>query len=311
VRREKSFFRGSELSRLLVLVGVLIVGVGLAIVFARSRTSPEEPPLVVHGQPEPIVPDRSIEFESVTDKTAMSFRDNAAYKLLLDRARKLTPEQLAGASRRDVLLTHLWPRPDAYRGIPIHIEGTAEKVLRYDSKLSPTGWLYEAWIILPDVPRVPYCCVFEDAPEGFPIGSNVAERVVFNGYFLKFMKYETTTAKFRYAPVLVGRIGWRSHAESGSVGMGSTLWWSLAILAGMIVISLIRWVVQLTHFARPRSSALAGDRGTAPADVIDHEALDDWVRSVSQGDDEPAETGDSSTPAHDASQSTSSTAPGD
>lgn len=320
MRRENTFFRGSELPRLLVLGAILIAGVALTVVFVRNRSAPAEPPLVVKGRPAPIVPDRSIEFESVTDRTPMGLRDNAAYKLLLDRAREHTPEQLARDARRDILVTHLWERPSTYRGVPIHVEGIARRVLRYQSKLSKTGWLYEAWITLDDVPRVPYDCVFEDAPEGFPIAPNIAERVVFNGYFLKFMKYEATDVKFRSSPVLVGRIGWRSHAEtSGSEGMGSTLWWSLVILGALIVVNLIRWIVQLIYFTRYRSRRPAADSDWigAPVDQIKPDALDDWVRSVAQADDgmtpgaggesEPAGGG---TPPLDASQSTSSTTPG-
>ncbi|MHB1560846.1 MAG: hypothetical protein ACYC61_25615 [Isosphaeraceae bacterium] len=320
MRRENTFFRGSELLRLLVLVAILIAGVALAVVFVRNRTAPAEPPLVVKGQPAPIVPDRSEEFESVTDRTPMGFRDNAAYRLLLGRAREHTPEQLARDARRDIVVTHMWERPSAYRGVPIHVEGVARRVLRYESKLSKTGWLYEAWINLDDVPRVPYVCVFEHAPEGFPIGSDVAERVVFNGYFLKFMKYEATDAKYRYTPLLVGRVGWRSHSDTGaSEGMGSTLWWSLVILGALIVVNLIRWLVQLVYFARYRSRPSAADSNgiSAPVDEIKPEALDDWVRSLSHEDDGTRPPGGESGPADggippaDASQSTSSTTPGD
>ena len=53
----------------------------------------------------------------------MSFRDNAAYTKLLDRARGKTPAEVAVESRRDILMTHLWERPDLYRGVPIHILG--------------------------------------------------------------------------------------------------------------------------------------------------------------------------------------------
>ena len=74
--------------------------------------------------------------------------------------------------------------------MPIHLLGTARRVLRFESKLSKTGWLYEAWIVTPDAPKFPYTCVFEEAPEGFPLGADVSERVVFNGYFLKIMKYQ-------------------------------------------------------------------------------------------------------------------------
>ena len=96
-----------------------------------------------------MVADRAEEFETVTDRTPMSFRDNAAYAYLLEKARKLSPAELAAQSRRDILLTHIWERPELYRGVPIHLLGTARRVLRFESKLSQSGWLYEAWIISP------------------------------------------------------------------------------------------------------------------------------------------------------------------
>ena len=95
--------------------------------------------------------------------------------------------------------------------MPIHLLGTARRVLRFESKLSKTGWLYEAWIVAPDAPKFPYTCVFEEAPEGFPLGADVSERVVFNGYFLKIMKYQAGDVA-RGAPVLVGQIGWAPAA---------------------------------------------------------------------------------------------------
>ena len=64
------------------------------------------------ANPEPIVADRSIEFETVTDRTPVGFRDNAAYALLLERARGKSPAELAAVSRRDVALAHLWQNPE-------------------------------------------------------------------------------------------------------------------------------------------------------------------------------------------------------
>ncbi len=130
-------------------------------------------------------------------------------------------------ARRDVVLAHLWQNPQLYRGIPIHLLGTANRVLRYPSKLAKTGWLYEAWVITPETTRLPYVCVFEDVPEGFPIGPNVSERVVFNGYFLKIMKYQAADVT-RGAPVLVGRIGWE-RAPAGFPGSRKP---ALALVAG-------------------------------------------------------------------------------
>src|SRR5262245_30119908 len=223
--------------------------VGWAVVWRYTQRLPEpaEPPVMVTGRPEPVVADRSVEFETVRDRTPMSFRDNAAYALLLDRARRQAPSELAAISRRDLVLTHLWEHPELYRGVPIHLLGSALRVLRYESKLSKTGWLYEAWIITPETSRVPYACVFEDAPKGLPIGPNVSERVVFNGYFLKIMKYAAADVD-RGAPVLVGRIGWQPREASAPAepeGMSPTLRWTLIALATMFVVSLVRWITQL------------------------------------------------------------------
>ena len=112
------------------------------------------------------------------------------------------------------MLTHLWERPELYRGVPIHLLGTAMRVLRYESKLSKTGWLYEAWIVTPDARKFPYSCVFEERSGGLSRWApNVSERVVFNGYFLKIMKYQAGDVA-RGSPVLVGKLGWEPGADA-------------------------------------------------------------------------------------------------
>jgi hypothetical protein len=285
VGRETSFFRGSELSRLLVLVAVLVVGLLLFWQFGRSRPLSPAPPVVVEDRPEPIEPDRSIEFESVTDRTPMRLGDNAAYKRLLEKARARTPVELAKESRRDVLMSHLWERPEHYRGVPIHLDGTALQVRRFESKFSRTGWLYEAWVNTPDSGRFGYNCVFEEPPKGFPIGANVSERVVFNGYFLKIWKYEAADV-VRGAPLLIGRIGWDSSqsADAQVPGSGSTLKWTLVLLAFMFFVTLTRWIATLGRSFGRRDGPKA--RFTSPSDEIDAATLEQWVRNA--GDEEAA-----------------------
>jgi hypothetical protein len=282
VDRPPGFFQGSELPRLLFLAVIMVVGWALVWHFANKLPPATEPDFVATAKPEPVVPDRSVEFETVTDRTPTEFRDSAARSLLLDRARSKTPAELAAVARRDVVLAHLWQNPQHYRGVPIHLLGTALRVLRYESKLSKTGWLYEAWIMTPDNTRVPYACVFEEAPAGLPIGANVSERVVFNGYFLKIMKYEASDA-VRGAPVLVGRIGWVPREPTGLGGGNSTLRWSLIAIGGMFLISLVRWAYQLYRlFTAPPVSPLLTAR--SPADEIDTSTLEDWVHSMSPAD---------------------------
>ena len=120
-------FRGSELPRLLILGALMVLGWGLVWRFANQQPQQAEPVARAEPKPEPVVADQNEAFETVTDRTPMSFRDNAAYAYLLEKARKLTPQELAAQSRRDILLTHLWERPELYRGVPIHLLGTARR----------------------------------------------------------------------------------------------------------------------------------------------------------------------------------------
>jgi hypothetical protein len=286
MERPSPFFRGSELPRLALLAAVMLAGWAAVWHFARHRAPAPEPPLRAVAKPEPVTPDDSIEFETVTDRTPMSFRDNAAYALLLERARAKSAAELAAESRRDVFLTHLWERPEHYRGVPVHLLGTALRIVRFESKLSKTGWLYEAWIVTPDARKYPYNCVFEEAPEGLPIGVDVSERVVFNGYFLKIMKYQAGDAP-RGAPVLIGKLGWEPRAADEPVKESNRiLFWSMVAIGLMFLVSLSRWVFQLFHVLQyPRRGPGASEtfrNEIPPAD------LQAWVES--QGtEDEPHE----------------------
>jgi hypothetical protein len=281
--RPPGFFQGSELPRLLVLAFVMVVGWGLVWHFAKKLPQPVEAAFTATEKPEPIVPDRSTEFETVSDRTPVGFRDSAAYSLLLARARSKSADELAAVSRRDVLLPHLWQNPERYRGVPIHLLGTALRVLRYPSKLSKTGWIYEASIITPDQRRAPYQCVFEDAPVGLPIGADVSERVVFNGYFLKLWGYQAGDVP-RGAPLLVGRIGWEPRESTGPEAKNSTLRWSLIAIALMFVVSLGRWAYQLYRlFTAPPVSPLL--RATSAAEEIDSRSLNEWLHSMGPHDE--------------------------
>lgn len=278
------FFRGSELPRLLVLAAVMVMGWGLFWHFLQQRPQPAEPEARVEARPEPIKPDHAVEFETVTDRTPVSFRDIAAYAYLLEKARKQTPADLARESRRDVALTHLWERPDLYRGVPVHLLGTLKRLIRYETKLSQSGWIYEASIFTPDSGSYPYQCVFEEPPVGLPLGTEISERVVFNGYFLKIFKYQAGDVA-RGAPLLVGKLGWDPHpTEAPTPPANNTLFWSLVILGALFLISLSRWIFQLFHFLSwPRSRSVASSQAT---DEIAPEELNAWAESLKRVEQE-------------------------
>jgi hypothetical protein len=284
VETSSRFFRGSELPRLLVLAAVMVMGWGLFWHFLQQRPQPAEPEATVEARPEPIKPDHADEFETVTDRTPVSFRDNAAYAYLLEKARKQTPAALAKESRRDVALTHLWERPDLYRGVAVHLLGTLKRLIRYETKLSQSGWIYEASIFTPGSGSYPYQCVFEEPPVGLPLGTEISERVVFNGYFLKIFKYQAGDVA-RGAPLLVGKLGWDPHpTEAPTPPANNTLFWSLVILGALFLISLSRWVFQLFHFLSwPRSRSGAGSQ---PTDEIAPDELHAWAESLKRDEQE-------------------------
>ncbi len=282
--RRSPFFRGSELPRLALLAAIAVAGWGAVYYAAHRPAGPApEPPLRAGAPARPVEPDRAEAFETVTDRTPMGFRDNAAYAHLLEKARAKSPAELAADARRDVALTHLWERPELYRGVPIHLQGTVLRVIRFESKMSKAGWLYEAWIHTPDVRRLLYDCVFEEPPEGFPIGTDVHERVVFNGYFLKLMKYQAGDVA-RAAPVLVGKIGWdRNPAATPADESNRILTWSLIVVALLFFVSLGRWIYRLIHYV-----SFPHRRGPASrsfSDEIPPEDLQAWVES--QEDEDP------------------------
>jgi hypothetical protein len=293
VERPNTFFRGSELPRLLLLLVILIVGMVAMWKYLYFKAFEPEPEAVATVPLTPIERDKSVEFETVKDKTAINLRDMAAYKLLIAKAEDTKPLDLDKKSRRDVLTYQIFERPEHYRGVPIHILGSALRVLTYDTPHAKKGRLYEAWTVTSDSQHNPYVCVFEDAPNGFPIGDNISERIVFNGYFLKMMAYEAGSAtgkkEMRIAPVLIGRIGWTPHRAAPGVGnrtSGPFAWMAIAV-AIMFVISFFRWMTGLQRSLRvPSRSRVALEH---PNDQIEPEKLAAWLENVDEVDAETEE----------------------
>jgi hypothetical protein len=307
VDERRGLFRGSELPRFLALLAIALVGWVVVWKLAPFRAAPAPPQERVAGTPPPIVPDAGPAFESVTDRTAIGFRDTAAYEILLERARETAPAALAAQARRDVALVHLYERPAHYRGVPIQVLGRCQSVIRYESKYSRTGWLYQACVstyddMTFDSQKFPYVCVFEEPPKGFPIGGNVSERILFNGYFLKLWLYPSKDIH-PFAPLLVGRIGWTPPEQPTDDGGRSLRFWAAVLVGIVFAFTLYRWLAGLKRSLTPRPArSWLLDR---PTDDIAPEALAEWVDTVSDdaqrlrdladdGEDDP----DATEPAH-------------
>lgn len=289
MRPPRGLFRDTELPRFLVLVAILVAGWPLAFYYYTQKSEPEPPPAPIADLPPLPPPDDSLELQGVEDKKKLSLRDNPAYAELLKRSRQTPAGELAAESRREISFAELVGRPARYRGLPIHIEGTAYQILRVTDvpeSLTPQKHLYEAWVVPRDQIRskkkFPYCLVFEHPPEGLPGGTNLHEFVGFDGYFLKLLAYEAADGQ-RFAPMLVGRLGWTpgAVADAPAEPLGGIRWW-MVVLVGLMVVSLARFAWALRrNFAAPRPPVKIR---TAFEDELPEGGVDDWLGQVADDD---------------------------
>lgn len=293
-RRSARLFRGSEFPRWLLLAAIMVVGWVLVVQFVRAKQAAPPPPArqLAIDVPPPIPPDEGIEFSALRDKTDLTPRDNPAYAKLLARARETTGADLAAVSRRELGMAHLVGRPELYRGVPVHIEGHALKVLTYDvgEGLSPGKRLYEAWVITADSMNHPYCLVFEDPPKDLAIGSDLYEPVAFDGYFLKLLRYEAARKGY-YTPMLIGRLRRTGPPPSSMPLPSHPGWlggipWVIPALAVLMLVSLVRWGFMLRKNFAPARRATTF---TKPNDQIDPDSLAEWLnKEEDDPDDEPS-----------------------
>lgn len=286
-------FRGSERPRWLVLLGVMVAGwaaVGYYIFLRPAPRPPAEPaPSIADAPPLPPA-DPDLAFRTVTDLTPLGLRDMAAYKLLIERARDGTNAN--GPPRRDVLFSQLIRRPERYRGLPIHLQGTARRVVRLDdvsTTIAPGGRLYEAWVYTNDSRGYPYLFVFEAPPPGLPGGDDVHELVAFDGAFLKLMGYSTGTTR-NAAPLLVGRLRLVAEPGRSRAGAARSWLWTFAPFALFLVYLAARvaWRISQALRPRPRRRPLA----FPPTDEISPDALARFVEPPDDPDPKEPWQGD-------------------
>jgi hypothetical protein len=283
-RGRSSLFRGSELPRLLFLAAIVLAGWPVFLLFAHSRPDDRPPtPALAADRITPVVADDGVEFQALVDKMPIQLRESAAYATLLRRARETPAAELASKARRDIFFTHLWDRPRLYRGVPIHLEGTAKKVLTYEvaPSMSPGGRLYEAWVYSDENRATPYVVAFEDPPPGLAIGHELNLRVTFDGYFMKLMSYQAADHR-RAAPMLVGRMRWPdapAPTPSPLVEMTRLSRRNVVILVGVLLAGYIAFRVffqvrkALAPGRRPTPLSSFGE-GLAPEEVAD------WLQNL-------------------------------
>ena len=288
MRNTRGLFRGSELPRLLFLASLMILG--WAAFFSWQGKQAVQPP--VSASPAiPLPPaDPRVEFQGIQDKKALNPRENPAYKLLVDRARETPQEVLADQSRKDLVFSQFLDYPSRYRGLPVHLEGTARRIIRQSAEgtsIWPRQDYYEAFIFTGDSRDFPWWVAFEEIPPGLPLGDNIFQPVVFDGYFLKLMGYRAGDA-FRFAPLLIGRIRPMLTADqkkSLSSGWPIKTWWVLA-LAGLLLFGLLRWWLFARTAFRTRKTWTPSS--TVPVtDQIAPEDLRAWLNTPAGPEETP------------------------
>jgi hypothetical protein len=283
--RPSSLFRGSELPRLMFLAAIVLAGWPMIVLFARPQApeAPPTPPSVPVEKITRIVPDTGVEFQAIQDRKPVEVRESAAYAILLQRARETPPKELASQARRDVFWSQLWDRPQAYRGVPIHLEGTAKKVLTHEvgPAMSPKGRLYEVWFYSDENRTFPYVVSIEDPPPGLVIGHELHLRVKVDAYFFKLLRYHAADVP-RAAPMLVGRMQWIPALAEAPAPMVELRNWSrkdgFVILLGVLVAyMLLRAFFQvrkvLSPSSRPASFRIAEE-------ALPPEEVSEWLRNL-------------------------------
>ncbi len=291
-RRPAPLFRGSEFPRLVILAGIALAGWPMVLLFAQSKDTPPPtgPPPVPAAQVKPVIADAGIEFQALVDRAPMQTRENAAYAALLDRAHQTSAAAMAATSRRDLTYTHLWERPERYRGVPVHIEGTALRILTYEvnTALAASGRIYEAWVYSDENRAFPYVLTFEDAPPNLLVGPDLHLRVRFDGYFLKLLWYRAGD-KGRAAPMLVGRLAIQAPLAAAPAPMVEVRDFAkrhayLILFVVLFVYVLIRSAFQIRRAIGPKGRTIPlPERSLTPSEIAP-EDLADWLANLPEHD---------------------------
>ncbi len=182
--------------------------------------------------------------ELITDKSKLQPREMFAYWQLLGWSRTQPFAEFEQRARRDLAVTQIWEQPQKFRGKPMRLRLHVRKVLVHDAPKNPLGanHVYEAWGWTDESKSLPYLVVFTEKPPELPVGNEVEVEVVFVGYFLKIMTYDTFEDKRRGTPLMVGRVRVVAPTKQARVAASN---WEIAglVLGGLLLIPVGLWFV--------------------------------------------------------------------
>ena len=298
MRNSRRLFQGSELIRLISMIGMLIVLGSLMVVIAKTNQAPQQlqassagagPVLTRGSDPEKspqehvIRPDltdqdseqrqaATEEFQAVSDKTTeIQPEEMAAYWRLLTWVKQQPFHALDQRSKSDFILNDLLQEPGVHRGELLRLELNVRRVLSYEVPDNRLGVkrLYEIWGWTKESLAWPYVGIVTDLPKGFPIGSDISERAVFCGYFFKLQGYLEAGADPRArplsAPLLIGRIEVRPQKQVPLVGTEGPWLIGLSAVAGLMLLTRVGWIISRRKKRRV-APMVKGEIQVLPAD---------------------------------------------
>lgn len=296
-RRPATFFRGSELPRLvtmIVMLGVLFLLMDLARdpktwrwIAPDDEVAQIEPPPAKAGRapvdalPAPGPTDQDPteqeaareEFEAVADKSPLAKEEMPAYWRLMGWELHQSTAELQQRADKNVTFRELWQQPQKWRGklveIRVHLRRTATVK---DLAENPLGLktVYEVWGWNSQSQPYWYWMVVPELPPGMPQGESIYEEATFVGYFFKLLPYEDRQGKTLATPLLIGRLIWHPSPDNALARRNEWTWtWYLA--AALLVLFVVRWSLAFLGRSKRTSAAEPGDVSR------DDAAVESWL----------------------------------
>lgn len=300
-RRPATFFRGTEMPRLLTLVvmlGVLVLLMDLARDpktwrwIAPDDNAAQAGPAQIDEPGKPAADDAQPavegptdldpaqrdaareEFQAVADKVPLGPEEMPAYWRLMGWSLHQTTDELRRRADKEVTFRDLWNAPDKWRGklveIPVHLRRTAT-VRDLEENPLDLKTVYEIWGWNSDSQPYWYWMVVPRLPPGMPQGEDIYEEATFVGYFLKLLPYEDREGKTRATPLLVGRLVWHP-APDNPLARRDEWKWTTYIAAALLVLFAVRWGIVFLG----RSKHVSASQPPASGD---DKAVEAWLES--------------------------------
>ncbi|MCE9529924.1 MAG: hypothetical protein K8T89_02095, partial [Planctomycetes bacterium] len=140
--------------------------------------------------------------------------EHTLYNDVFIHAQQFSLESLAKHSRKDSVYADLvGDARDQFLRELLHLEGTLVRLRERETterlKAANFPKLYEGWLVVEDEPTHLIEIVFAELPEGVTPAEKMNQRISFDGYYFKLLKYQYDAKdgkdNWRYAPLLIGR----------------------------------------------------------------------------------------------------------